>query len=337
MIQKIFLILLISSIGIYFSFFNFIVSGQGTSLDEGSAFFDLRPISLLDVPIEYGDYCVNPDGIEVQNTKLGLSTSDENYLNIKWNAIDKDGIENKIGVECWLNCQGTANDIINSTAEVNHCDNQNLGKCNFIGSTGTNFCTIINPNYTISDNEVKCRFYDQVDKNTGVHIETRNFKIIDYEIIIPTPVLTVGAHKTISLPVKSFGLLGTNFTNNITAFEKSHLVSIFRPRSITEVAYCGDVVESYPSINFLSTGKISFYIETHATQDNKLCILDNDCSYINTQNQFIESKCINNACWSRTSLSIEAGEASLPEYNFIGFLFIILFSSIVFYFKTKKF
>ena len=305
----------------------FVAFAQGTELGGGSASFEVRPIILEDIPLEAGDYCGNPAFPQTLNEKLGLSTSDEDFLNIRWNAQDPNGLERQIGIQCWLNCPVTNHDqIVNSTS---FCDGYQM--CSFLGPTGPHACSVQDPTYNSTDNVVHCRFYDQIDENTGLDVQNRTFKTFDYEISTPPVTLTVGVPTVLPIVVKSFGLIETSYTNNISALTQTFLVNVQNPVSVSDTAFCGETVETFPSLMFLSAQEIPFSILSHGSADVETCTVDPDCAYLGP-----DARCVNNLCWGRVDINIDAGVASLSEYHFPGFVFILLTASGLFFLSRRK-
>jgi len=296
-----------------------------TQLGSGSGQFTVNPIVLFDVPLAEGDYCGNPSAPPTQNFRLGLN-SDPDNLNIRWSAKDPGGIERQIGVDCWLNCPATAD-------PKNNCAGYQA--CSYRGPTGIGTCAIPGPNYNFnSDNGVICRFFDPILPSLDLVVENRTFRTVDYEVDTPPITVTVGSPVTVPIDVKSFGILENFFTNNITALQGSQLVYITNSYANTDQALCGDVVRTFPNIEFLSASSVPFSILSHSSVDPTPCSSSPQCGYLD--NGPFTGQCVVGKCWKRLDITINAGVASLPEYNVFVFVFILFASSAIFFFARRK-
>lgn len=320
-------VFLASTISVIFvaSLFLFTGSGSATQLGSGSTNFTVNPIVLSDIPLIAGDYCGNPKYPQTQNFKLGLSTS-PGFLNVRWNAQDPGGIEREIGVNCWMNCNATSN-FAQACA--------GFQTCSYRGPTGQHACSINGPRYNYnSDNNVTCRFFDPILPSLDLDIENRTFKTVDYEISTPPLSLTVGSPITVPIDVKSFGILNNTFTNNITALQNQQLVFVQNGYAITDSASCGATVRTFPSVNFLSAVKITFELLSHTSVDGTSCSADSQCGYLD--NGAFKSQCVAGTCWKRLDVSMDAGLASLSEYNIYGFIALILGSAALFFLISRR-
>jgi hypothetical protein len=250
----------------------------------------------------------------------------KDFLNIRWNAKDPGGIERVIGVDCWLNCPA-------SSDLVSQCSGYQ--SCNYRGPTGDHACSITQPGYDYTaENSVVCRFFDPILPSLDLEVQNRTFKMADYLIDTPPITMTVGSASTLPIDVKSYGMLPTPFTSNISALQSPQLVYIKNAVGTTEEASCGEVVRVFPSITFLSSGTIPFSILSRATADDTSCQFDYECSYLD--DQIFDSQCADSVCWKRLDLTIRAGSASLPEYSLLGFLLIAALSTALVFFSRDR-
>lgn len=296
-----------------------------TQLSPGSKDFTVNPLSLFDIPLEQGQYCGNPNNPPTQNFKLALSSS-QGFLNIRWNAKDPGGIERDIGIDCWLNCPASAN-LQASCA--------GFQACSYRGPTGDHACSIQGPSYKFdADNRVVCRFFDQVLPSLDLAIQERIFKTSDYEVSVPPITVTVGSPVTVPIDVKSFGILDSSFLTSINPLQGGSLVTVQKSSSQTDVAACGEVGRTFPSVNFLAAQDVTFSILVHSVADPTVCSSKSQCSYLSSG--LLEGQCVESKCWKRSDVKIGAGLASLPEYNILGFVMILLASSAVFFLARKR-
>lgn len=296
-----------------------------TQLGSGNASFIVNPIILFDIPLEEGQYCGNPKYPQTQNFKLSL-VGDTKFLNIRWNAKDPGGIERQIGVDCWLNCPA------NSNLQSNCAGFQ---ACSYRGPTGDHACTVSAPVYNFNtDNRVVCRFFDPVLPLLDLVIDSRVFKTTDYEINTPPITITVGQPATAPIAVKSFGILENSYTNNITTLQSSQLVLVQGGFGNTENVTCGQVGSTFPRVTFLSAINAPFTVLSHNSVDTTSCTTDSQCSYLSDTG--FSASCMQGKCWRRLDLNINAGVASLAEYNILGFIAIVAASVGIFFFARRK-
>lgn len=303
-----------------------------TQLGSGSSNFTVNPISLTPPPFSPDQYCGNPKYPQTQNPDLAL-VGNPDFLNVRWDALDPSGKADpnrQIGVDCWMNCPA---DPVQILINVSACAGYQT--CSFIGPLGDHACSITKPRYNFtSDNSVSCRFYDQVLPALGLVVENRTFKTTDYELYTPPVAVTVGSPSSVPIDVKSFGILDTPYTANITALQSPRLVVVQNGYRDTDNVSCGQVATSYPSITMLSAVNIPFSILAHASVDSSSCSTDLDCSYQN--NPPFNAMCVSGKCWKRMDVNINAGLSSLPEYNVYGFAFILAACSALFFFGRRK-
>lgn len=299
-------------------------------LNPGSDAFFVRPINLEDTPFEEGDYCGNPDDEDTLNFKLGLKSS-EGFLNIRWIAEDPAGIERNLGVDCWMNCPASPEQI---AADPSVCSAYQ--SCSFRGPTGEHACSIIDPEYLYyADNKVSCRFYDLIDPSITLEAPERLFRTVDFDVQTSPLTLTIGAPASMVVAVKSFGILETQFTNNVSVLNNQDgLVFVTNGFADTESAICGQTVETIPSILFLLAKSADVSILTHGSVDETICSFDSECTYLD--NGPFAGVCQNSVCWKRLDVEVDAGSLSLSEYNVAGFLAIVLSSFAVFAFAQRK-
>lgn len=318
-------VIAVSVVSVFFALALSSVSLADTQLGSGSTDFTVNPIFLSDIPLEKGQYCGNPSDPSTQNFRLSL-VGDTSFLNVRWKAADPGGIEREIGVDCFMNCNATS-DLLNNCAGYQ--------SCSYKGPTGDHACSIQGPSYKYNaDNRVVCRFYDPILPSLDLVIESRTFKTTDYSIDTPPITLTVGSPATVPIDVKSFGILENSYTNNMTALQSQQLVIVQNGFANTDTVSCGEVTRTFPSVNFLSSINIPFSILVHNSIDSTPCSTNSQCSYLD--NAGYTAQCISSKCWKRLDLSINAGVASLPEYNIYGFILIIIASSVVFFAARKK-
>lgn len=292
--------------------FSSVVFAQ-TRLNSGQSTFIVQPILLEDVPDFTG------------LNKLGL-TGDLTFLNIRWKAKDPGGIERDIGVECYLNCQNPGKDI------DTNC--RGIQKCSYLGPTGDHSCSILNPQYSFkNNNNVTCKFYDPRLPAIGfLPYPNRTFKPIDFQISSGKPTVTVGKSFPFPVNVLTKGMIRDKFNVNISALQNEFFVDIKNPQTSTEELKYDDIGRVFPTITYFISTKIPLMILARSSKDPVVCSNDNDCNYLNIGG--FQSKCVSNQCWKRLDVEIDAGKASLPEYDLLGLVLILIFSAAV---AFKKF
>ena len=298
-----------------------------TKLGNGTANFTVIPYVLSDIPLNGGDYCGNPASPQTLNFKLGLS-GDKNTLDVRWDAKDPSGvIGRQIGVDCYLNCPATSNPKINCI---------NYQSCSYgPGQTGPGHCDFNGPRYNYTaDNVVMCRFYDPILPLLDLVVQNRTFKTVDYTTSTPPITVTVGSPATLPIDVKSYGLLGGYYTNNFTALQRQQQVVVSSGLANTSSATCGQVVRTFPTLNFLSATNIPFATLVHDSVDPTSCSSDVQCNYLSGGS--FNSQCVAGQCWKRADLNINAGVASLPDFNIYGFFLVIGGATAVFFFARRK-
>jgi hypothetical protein len=305
-------------------------SSAQTELGSGNTSFTVKPIILEEIPfdVNQNQYCGNPNRPQTQNFNLAL-VGDPDFLNVRWIARDPGGIERQIGVDCWLDCPANPDQLLTNISLCN-----GYQKCSYVGPTGDHSCSIQKPVYNFrSGNNVTCRFYDTILPSQGLVVENRTFFTVDYEIYTPTVTLTVGEDAILPIDVKSFGILPNYYTNNLTALQSGQLVLIKNSFSNTDTVKCGESGRTFPTLKFLSAGSVPFGIFSRSSIDTTTCLSDADCVYLSGSGTI--GQCVSNVCWKRYDLNVLAGVASLPEYGFIGFLAILILSSVLFASRRK--
>jgi hypothetical protein len=257
---------------------------------------------------------------------------DLSYLNIKWIAFYADGIERDIGVECYLNCPNPGKDIdTNCTAYRN-----STNYCTYTAKTGYGFCTIVNPNYLFKNqiNNVTCKFYDPA--RTGIKYlpyPNRTFFSTNFDIFTTkNESVTVGKRITLGLSIRNNGLLITNFTSNVSVGINPQLVMIENPANRTGQLRYNQIGKLNPTIILLSAEKANLIVLTKSDIDPTVCYNDGDCA--------VNYLCLENKCWSKNIISINAENSSLPDFGLIGFIQIMVLAagivSVSITIKSKK-
>jgi hypothetical protein len=253
---------------------------------------------------------------------LGL-TGDLNYLNIRWDAYYFTGEERDVGVWCYLNCPNPVSPINVSCAGYQNCT--------YLGPTGKHSCSIYLPKYNFkSINNVTCRFFDPLYPAIEyLPFPNRTFYSINFEVSSMPVTITVGEPFNLRIDVKNLGFLKSSFTTNISFVPTptSPPVSIQNAVSSTEeVSYLG-TASTFPVITFYATGSANFEIYSKSNVEpvsnfNTACNSNADCPSF-------APYCINNRCWSKQMLTISAGKKSLPEFGFLGIIFILLIATVL--------
>jgi len=256
---------------------------------------------------------------------------DQSYLNVKWDAHYKDNVEREIGVECYLNCPSPSDDIKTNCAAYENLTNY----CSYKSLTGYGFCTIVDPGYLFKGqiNNVTCSFYDPSNPDIQYSpYPNRTFKPIDFDVYsVFGGSLTVGEPFVLPANVRNFGLFAGNFTSNISALVKPHLIYIENPITMIENLKYNDIVEIYSKVTFLSAEKINLKVLVKSNLDRTTCSGSGDCGYLGSG-----AECIGSACWKRTTVEINPRMSSLPEFNWTGLLQIIIISTVVVFFSKRK-
>jgi hypothetical protein len=253
---------------------------------------------------------------------LGL-TGDLNYLNIRWDAYYYTGEEKDVGVWCYLNCPNPLSPI-----DSNCVGYQN---CTYFGPTGKHSCSISLPRYNFTNiNNVACRFYDPSNPSIEyLPYPNRTFYSIKFEVSSPAVTISVGEPFTLVINVKNVAFLKSSFTTNISfnpsAFSPPVLIE--NPFSSTEEVSYSQIASSFPRITFLATGNANFEIYSKSNIEpvqnfNTACNSDTDCPAF-------APHCINNRCWAKQMVTISAGKKSLPEFDFLGIIFILLIATVL--------
>lgn len=300
-------------------------------LNPGDADFEVRPIALIDTPFDEGDYCGNPSEPGTLNRKLGLRAT-PGFLNIRWIAEDPAGIERNLGVDCWLvgsSCTVPAAVFV-ETPSV--CSNE---MCSFRGPTGEHACSIVDPDYEFNgENRVICRFFDLGDTTKTLESPDRKFKTADYVITVPPIAVTVGDDVRFPINVKSFGILPSFFTNNLTVLGNDGSVIVENGYKDTNKVTCGGITETIPLLKFLIAKNVVISILVHSSADEFSCSTSSQCAYLD--NSPFTGVCQQNKCWSRSDIPINAAVTSLSEYNILGFVAIIVAAFAIILFSQRK-
>jgi hypothetical protein len=263
---------------------------------------------------------------------LGLQ-GDLNYLNIRWNARYYTEEERDIGVWCYLNCPN-----VSSPIQVNCKDYQN---CTYLGPTGEHSCSISFPNYLFTQiNNVTCKFYDPENPEIEyLPYPNRTFYPIKFDLSAEPATITLGEPFTLSINVKSFGLLISNFTVNTSLIPSPEAppVIIENPLASTESIVYGQTGSVFPKITFLATGKATFEIYSKSNIEpvpnfDTSCNLREDCQFFDLGYGY---DCIDQRCWARYELQINAGKKSLSEFEIFGFIQILLITTILLILKKE--
>ena len=257
---------------------------------------------------------------------LGL-IGDLNYINIRWDAYYITGEEKDIGVWCYLNCPNPVSPI-----EINCAGYQN---CTYLGPTGKHSCSISLPRYSFKNiNNVTCRFYDPSNPTIEyLPYPNRTFYSIKFEVSTSPATITVGEPFTLQTNVKNLGFLKSSFTTNISFVPSvfSPPVIIENPVSSTEEVFYSQIASTFPKIIFLATGSANFEIYSKSNIEpvsnfDVACNSNADCPDF-------ASHCINSRCWSKQTVTIDAGKKSLPEFDFLGIFFIMIIATILLIFN----
>lgn len=256
---------------------------------------------------------------------------DLSYLNIKWNAYYSDYIDRSIGVSCYINCPNPGDDIDNNCAAYRNSTNY----CNYTAITGYGFCTIVNPNYLYNNklNNVTCSFFNPAIPNVKfLPYLNRTFYPIKFEIFTASNgTVTVGQPLVIGLNVISRGLIPTNFTSNVTIMpnQKGQILgSVENAVSSTPQLRYNQIGKLNPKVTFFSSDKTNVKVLTRAVVDPVICYSDGNCG--------TDSECVDNRCWKKNIIPFNADRASLPDFTLLGFMQIMLLSSLIVLLIRKK-
>lgn len=262
------------------------------------------------------------------------------YLDIEWEAYYLTGENQPIGADCYFNCPNA--EVYGAT--FGPC--QNCSSVTYPNLTGV--CTIKAPNYLIKQlNNVTCRFYNPLDPNKVAYVELVDSKVqypfvtfwpINFNISVSTS-LTVTVGQTFELPVyiKNLGIIVDSYTVNVTPTGTYAYLATVDGVSKTDNASYGEIASALPKITFSSTtpDPVKFRIKVKSNTEprtnlNTSCTTDADCSYLG------DSECYENRCWKISEISIKAGSASLPEFDWLGIFQIMLLATISLVFVGKK-
>jgi hypothetical protein len=292
--------------------------------------FSQIPLQPGETTFTVGSIVLNPLPPEEDYTGtaqyLGL-TGDLNYLIIKWNAYYYTGEEKDIGVWCYLNCPNPVPPI-----DVNCAGYQN---CTKIVPPGKYSCSIDSPKYNFKTiNNVTCRFYDPSNPSLEyLFYPNRTFYSIKFQTSVSPVTITVGEPFTLPINVQNFGLLKSSFTTNISFVPSAFSPPVVIENSVSsteEISY-SQIASTFPRVTFLASGNANFEIYSKSNIEpvpnfNTACNNNADCPNF-------APYCINNRCWAKQMLTISAGKKSLPEFDFLGIIFILAIATILFILK----
>jgi hypothetical protein len=246
---------------------------------------------------------------------------DFNYLSVRWNANFVDKSERNIGVRCYLNCPNPGDDI------DENC--KNFQKCEYLGLVGPRSCAIPNPDYIVDlppqeTNAVACKFYDPAAPSVEfLPYPTRTFRPIDFSLSLSEVTATVGQAFSFPISVIPRGLIAGAYTFKVTELLQPNALFIERNTGFTEELGYGQPGRFSPRITYLISKPTNIEVLANANSDPIKCNDDTECSYIG------DSKCVDNKCWKKVDVRLNAGKASLPEFDAFGFFQIMMLSSVV--------
>lgn len=292
--------------------------------------FTILPIILTPVqpsqPGSSGDPLGDSRGDFTGTSQLIALRGDFDYLSIRWNANYIDKSERNIGVRCYLNCPNPGDDI-----DANCGDFQ---KCDYLGLVGPRSCAIPNPDYKVDlppkeTNTVACKFYDPAAPSVEfLPYPTRTFRPIDFSLSLSEVTATVGQAFNFPISVIPTGLIPGAYTFKVTELSQPNALFVERNIGFTEKLGYGQPGRFSPKITYLIAKPTNLEVLANANSDPIACSEDAKCGYLGS------SKCVDNKCWKKIDARLNAGKASLPEFDAFGFLQIMLIASGVLYFSA---
>jgi hypothetical protein len=298
---------------ILFVFMVIPISLSETTLHEGTESITVQRIILTPVP--------SRPGLIVQNISV---SGDFNYLNVFWNATYIPTSTNRIGVNCYLNCPNFTGDL----------DSQCSGykNCSYIGNQGLASCSIQSPNYIFGfvKNNVTCKFFDP-DTNINFFLTNEKNPAVSFAPLNFTPYVSglsavVGKRVSWKISVTNLGLLNDNYTVNITGLPNWIIVNPSILNTST-VAY-SELTSVYPEVFFINTGSGNIAVFFTSNTDSFVCSpsQNNNCTGLPN------SQCINNKCTVILPVVLKSQFNSLPDFDLLGLLIIVILSSSIFSF-----
>lgn len=241
------------------------------------------------------------------------------YLNVFWDASYNPALFEPVGAICFLNCPA------NENIDENCVGYQN---CSYEGGTGKAGCSIQAPIYDYkSQNSVKCEFYDpNLPEIEFLPYPNRTFMPISFIVSTAGGTFTVGKAQTWPVSVASRSLLAGNYTVNVTSLNPAYLLVTEGFNTTQSIGY-GEVVSTYPKLNFLSTVDTTLRVLVKAGEDPSVCSTGSDCSVLVYGPNAL---CLSAHCWKQIQIPVKSGYASLSEYGWPGFLQIVGVATIIF-------
>lgn len=252
---------------------------------------------------------------------------DASFLTISWTARYFDNAEENLGVTCYLNCKNPGDNI-----DVNCASSQ---KCDFVGLVGSRSCIIKDPNYQFTlppgqNNNVICKFYDPETSLPFVPFPERKFRPINFTLVLSSVTVNVGETFNFPLSVIPLGLIPSIYNFTIAEISETKVLSIEATKGATEKLSYGDPGRFSPRITQLAAKSTNVKVLATADKDPVTCSKNQDCTYLG------DAECVQNRCWLKLERSLEAGNASLPDFDVFGFLQIMMISVGVLIFGFKK-
>ena len=253
------------------------------------------------------------------NQFLGLF-GNENYLNIQWNAEYNPPSKDPIGVTCWLNCPYSGGDI-EKVCEA-------YQSCSYEGETGKGSCTISNPKYNYTDkNVIVCKFYDPNYPNVVyLPYPNRTFMMFSFSVSISGGAFTVGGLNSWPISVTSYSFLTSQYTVNLSS--SSPYIIIQNSNPYTEEIGYGEVGKVYPKIGFETiVDHETIRVLVRPNKDPTVCSASSQCP---SKVYGRYPVCFEGKCWKEYDIPVSSGYASMPEYDFRGFLQLMFMSIALF-------
>ncbi|MEM5831177.1 MAG: hypothetical protein QXO40_03165 [Candidatus Aenigmatarchaeota archaeon] len=260
---------------------------------------------------------------------------DKSRLDIFWDAEYQPAVQDptlsNISVTCWLNCNAT------NSSDISICSSYK--NCSYLGPTGFSSCSISNPNYNYSSqNIVLCKFSNPNYPNLEFVLSDgsyprRVFYPIRYSVSSVGGIYPVGSLVTFPISFLSYSFLKSNYTAFIYIKpENQNDIYVDNSYNTTRILKYGELDTVYPKLSFLiKRDNTVFYINTTSNElptfsSLNLCPSPRVIVGRDALLSLINGKCI-------YSFEVTSGSTyySMPEYDFLFSIIILIFSALIFY------
>jgi hypothetical protein len=237
------------------------------------------------------------------------------YLNVYWNATYVGGTGN-IGTKCYLNCN-----------PINDCSSAQ--NCAYSGQTGTSVCTIVNPSYNYyQDNFVACKFFDPSFPDIPYEpYPNKTFRPLSFNVWLSPATTTIGTPFSLQINVKNIGLFDDYYNVSVST-PNPNIISVDPLTANTTIGPLkGDSYLSVPETGFTFSNMRVLFL----TSNSCVCINVNST----TKPDILGIYNMNSVGCQPNCVQIKSSMASLPDFDWLGLIQIILLAAAIVYLKFK--